>query len=384
MPPISVNAIATGSPLTRVSFRQWITHAAERQFIMRELVGSAGQEDSVFILQEELTKNAGDTIRMKFSPTREQAGYASNDTITGTEGTVEMSYDDMYINSIGFALGLTDQMAQQRLVTRLKALVAAKFPVLWKRYWERNIIHQMEGFTPANTNAGLIAAGMPWASTKSIYAMSGMNAVVAVDANHTYYAGDNTTPEAVGADASLGMSTRWIEELELRAASQDYLDYPILPGPDGNYLLIISPAARQDLRINSSAGQWQDITRARLEGGEAITKNHMFNPFLGTWSKTTIIVSDFLTRAVSSSDPAATVAHTKCALFLGAQAGCIAFGRGYNGSDHIDWKEQVADYRKWGCFTDSIYGFKRTTFENLSGTKETYGSLLLVHYAKKA
>lgn len=380
--PTSANAVASGSPQTRVAFRQGVTHAAERQFIMREMVGTS--DDSIIVRQEELEKEAGDTIRMRFSPTREQAGYGSTDQVTGTEATVDFTYDDMKIDNVGFAGGLNDVMSQQRIPVKLKAEVAAKFPVMWKRYWERCIMHQLAGYTPANTDAGLAASGMSFARTGGKYRMSGHNAVVAIDAAHTYFANDAANAAAVGADPSLTMSLKYIDEIELRAVSQDYLDYPLLPGPDGYYIAVISPMARRQLRATTTANDWADITRARLEGGESYKNNPIYGPVVGRYSKTVLVVSDYLTRAVATADSGLAEAHTKCVLFLGAKSGCIAYGKGYGGQDHLDWKEQISDYRRWGVFVDSTWGFKRTTFDNLSGTKETYGNMLLVHYSPKA
>lgn len=380
--PISANAIPSGNALTRVAFRRGVTHMAERQWIMRELVGKGDQD--VLQLQEELTKERGDTIRMKFSPTRDQAGFGSNDAITGNEPTIDFSYDDMKIGYIAMAYALRDPMVQQRVDIPLKATMMAKLPILWKRYFERNVMYQMAGFTPANTDAGLVNAGLPDLRTGGAeYRMGGMNQIVAYDAAHQYLAKDKANVAAVAADTTCKMSLSFIDELEHRAASQDYLDYPILPGPSGYYYLIISTEARKQLRLNVSPGDWQDITRARLEGGEKWKDNAIFGAFLGRYSKTVIAVSDYVPKAVSS-DSAVPQANTKVGIFLGAKSGCLAYGAGYNGADHLDWSEQVTDHKNFSVAVDSVWGFKRTTFDNLSGTKETYGSLLLTHYSSIA
>jgi hypothetical protein len=378
--PISANAIPSGSALTRVAFRRGVTHMAERQWIMRDLVGSGDLD--VIQLQEELTKERGDTIRMKFSPTRDQAGFGSNDTITGNEPTVDFFYDDMKINYYALAFALKDPMVQQRVDIPLKATAMAKLPILWKRYFERCVMWQMTGFTPANTDAGLAAAGFPALSAGGTeYRMGGMNQIIAYDAAHTYFAKDKADAAAVAADSTCKMSLGFIDEMEHRAASQDYLDYPILPGPSGYYYLVLSTDGRKQLRQNTSPGDWQDITRARLEGGEKYQNNPIYGAFLGRYSKTIITVSDYVPKAVQPADSAAPQANTKSFIFLGAKSGCVAYGQGYNGQDHLDWSEQITDHKNFSVAVDTVWGFKRTTFPNLSGTSETYGSLLGVHYS---
>lgn len=375
----TANAIASGTPLGRVAFRKTLIHQAERMWIMRDLVGT--REDSIIQLQDEPSREATDTVRVRFSPTRDHEGFGPDDTVTGNAPDVEFEYDSFIINQHKLAIELKRPMAQQRTDLPLKKTALQKLPIMWKRYQERSILWQMAGWTPANTDAGLVNAGYSRYKTKGTYAMTGMNAATAFDSQHTYFAKGKADAAAVGADNSCVMSLRYIEHLEYMAASSDSMDYPILPGPDGFYYLVVSSLGALQLRNNMSSMDWNDIRRALLEGGQKWQDSAIFNNYLGRHSKTIICVSDFLGKAVATADSANVEANTRYGLFMGAKFGVLSYGMGYTGGDHLDWKEQVADYDKWGVACDSVWGCKRLTFPDLSGTTRTYGGLLLVHNA---
>ena len=59
----------------------------------------------------------------------------------------------------------------------------------------------------------------------------------------------------------------------------------------------------------------------------------------------------------------------------------MAYGEGYAGGQHLDWVEQIDDYRRWGVLADSVFGLKTTVFANSSGTDEYYGSLVISTYS---
>jgi hypothetical protein len=386
--PILASSIPSGTALGTTYFRKALTHQAERQWIFRELVGT-GEFDAVQ-LQEEL-RAGGDTIRIRFSPTRDQAGFASTAQVTGNEAVPDFYYDQMVINSWSFAYSLTDSMAQQRVNLNLKAVPLTKLPVNWKRHWERNFVFQLTGFTPVNTAAGItnIRSAHPWlvpeGAVATDYNLSGMNIATAYDADHIFYADDAADTDAVSAGglASHGMQLAWIDELELRARSSSYFDYPILPTSSGDYYLVLSPEGVKQLRRNTSAGDWQDITRAKIEGGQRWQDNEIFRGIIGRYGKTIIVESDYMPPGIEASDTADVEDNTRCGVFLGAKAACLAFGQGYHGGEHLDWVEQVNDYRKWGVLAESVYGVKRTIMPNLAGTDQTYGSILLVHYSEQ-
>ena len=75
----------------------------------------------------------------------------------------------------------------------------------------------------------------------------------------------------------------------------------------------------------------------------------------------------------------ATVANTRRAIFCGAQAAGVAFGKG-GGKNKFTWKEQLFDYdRELGVRTSWISGVKKSVYN-----AEDFGTITLTTYAAPA
>lgn len=379
--PILSSNIPTGGDLTPAVIRRVVTHQAERHWMFRRFVGT-GEFSQIY--RQDTMAAGTDVVRVLFSPNREQAGFATGDTIEGKEASVDLFTDSMTINGWSFAYGLTDVMNQQRAPVSLKKMTMTKAPIQWQKHWERNFVYQLTGFTPVNTDAGVtnvksLLKLAPDATAKS-YNLGGMNLVTAVDENHRFYT-TGTTAALVGAsdEATAGMKIGWIDDLLEIATSAIHLDYPILPGPDGMYDMVIHPVGATQMKKDTTDRAWYDITRARLEGGESWKSNPLYKNFLGEYGQTRIWVSDYLPPAPDAAGTSYE-AGTRTFLFLGAKSASISYGAGFGDGNHLDYKEQIRDYDVWGTRVLSIYGVKRTIFPNLSGTLESYGCLLGIHY----
>ena len=66
-----------------------------------------------------------------------------------------------------------------------------------------------------------------------------------------------------------------------------------------------------------------------------------------------------------NSATGAAQANTRRAVFLGAQAGILGFGKGM-GESSMDWNEELFDYgNQLGVSAGSIFGFKKTVFNSV-------------------
>lgn len=372
--------VGTSAAIAQKIWRKALIHQAERHWLTHLLISK--DEDAAIHMQEETSRESGDTVQVRFSPTEDQPGFGENDDIEGNEAALTFSYDEYKIGYRAFAFSQRSPMSQQRVNINLKKSALHKHPILWKRYRERSILAQLGGAQYLNTAAGLAAIQaidteyVPLVTDDNN--LTGMNAAAAIDSNHLFYAGGKTTAADVAGESTAIMSLSLIDNLEEAANSRKSMDYPIPRCHLGCYVLIISTEAKKQLRQSTAAGTWGDFQRARLEGGLPWMDSEFVKGALGYYNNTLVVVSDYLPRAWDSADT--PLVNTRMNLFLGAKAGCIAYGQGYTGGDHLDWTEQVRNYKTWGSATDTIWGCKRTTFDNLSGTSETYGCLGLVTY----
>lgn len=345
--------ISTNSELAQKKWRPGVTHEAERQCLAMGFV--SGDDDSVVVLLEDLTKERGDKIQIRFSPTEEQAGFRDEDDVEGHEREVNTVKDEIAIDYQGFAWKTRSVMSQQRVNFDQKKQIFVKAGKLWKRRYEECFFNQLAGFTPA------------MGATQDDYRKTGHNAVVAPDAQHIYRPGATTDDESMtGIDADR-ISLSHLTAVLARAMSKDEITWPITPGPDGLYHCIVSTRQWKRLREDSNPGEWQDVERAKMEGGKAYEKTGFYGSFLGIWNNIALHVSDYVTKGVDSGDATLAVDDVDRAIFLGSRAGHWAYGEGYASGDHLDWTEQTRDYKKWGILVDSVFGFKTTIFPDESG-----------------
>jgi N4-gp56 family major capsid protein len=145
------------------------------------------------------------------------------------------------------------------------------------------------------------------------------------------------------------------------------------------YVAILHPYQVLDLRRNTSTGQWLDIQKSALMGGQ-IANNPIFTGAVGMYNGVIIHedarvpysgnASDSPTKLTVANGGGGTTSQTYIArgVFFGAQAGCIAFGRnyGYAGSNvKYKWTEVVDDYEnQLGVSAALVYGIKKSVFNS--------------------
>jgi len=367
--------IGTSSALSQQLWRAGVSHQAEHQCFAMEFVSP--DEESPFVLMNDATRDRGDTIKYKFSPTDDsEDGFLDLDTIEGNEEETEIVQQSFLINWLGIAYKQRGQMSQQRTNVDLKKVAMTKLANRWARRWEQSIFNQLCGFTPAMYKTDEGAENGNTAGDN--YTRTGMNAVVQFDSNHVYTFSGETVLVDEGLDSNDTISFTVIDEA-LEAATT--ATYPLMPAADGYYHLFISPRQFTTLKASTAAGQWLDIQRAIMEGGESYANSAFKRYFAGTYSNVKIHISHYVTNGVNSTNAYAAVTTVDRAVLVGANALRLGFGEGYADGDHLDWTEQTRDYKKWGILADTVWGCSRVRY-NLpnSSSLETYGAYLIPTY----
>jgi N4-gp56 family major capsid protein len=137
-----------------------------------------------------------------------------------------------------------------------------------------------------------------------------------------------------------------------------------------HYVLLISPWQEFDLRTAAGASNWLEIQKAAAtaEG----RKSPIFKGGLGMHNNVVLQSHKGVLR-FTDYGAGANVAAAR-ALFLGAQAGVVAFGSPGTGL-RFDWHEESRDNGNQVVIsTSSIYGLKKTRF-TIEGTAKDFGIL---------
>lgn len=175
-------------------------------------------------------------------------------------------------------------------------------------------------------------------------AYTGLQPPIAPDADHQYFAGTATS------EATLTSADIFSVELipQYVALAQGTLTFPIKPvvikGIEIAGILFLHPLQVRDLKKNFTSGEWGDIYRAALQGGQ-VTGNPLFTGAIGMYDNVVIhqdsrvpwgdtdqnTIFDPITKLkigapTALGAPAAGVTDVARAIFVGAQAACYACG----------------------------------------------------------
>jgi len=132
--------------------------------------------------------------------------------------------------------------------------------------------------------------------------------------------------------------------------------------------MFLRPYQVTSLRKNTNPGQWQDIQKAAITGGQ-ISDNPIFTGALGVYNNVVLHESTRIPQSPNNS-------LVYRAVLCGAQAACIAFGRGY-GKNVFSWKEELFDYdNQLGVAAGCQAGLVKTRFDN-----SDYGVVVVPTYA---
>ncbi len=206
---------------------------------------------------------------------------------------------------------------------------------------------------------------------------TGFQTPLAPSANRVIRAG------AVANDQSLISSNVFVLNLIDKAVNRAKTATPMLRplkglGKDIDYVLFIHPDQTLSLRADAStAGNWFDLQKARLQGGEG-GSNGLYTGSIGVYNRTLIVENVRVPQAVNAAT-GATIANTRRAILCGAQAISVAFGQN-GGPTKFTWSEQLFDYEdELGVKAGLIYGMKKTRYNS-----EDFGAITISTYAAPA
>ena len=118
------------------------------------------------------------------------------------------------------------------------------------------------------------------------------------------------------------------------------------------------------MRTNASSGQWLDIQKAAMMGGQ-VTNNPIYSGALGEYNSVILRSSQDVATGVSESTGLA-ISTVHRAVLLGAQAAMIAYGQQNNpGQGKYRWNEELFDHkRKLEVSSWAIWGLKKSRFNS--------------------
>lgn len=365
------------------SHRTW--HQAIRQTTAAKLMAiglSADSQENFVQLFDEPSKGAGAKVTWPLIANISGPGTAGDNPISGQEAPFTWFTDALFIDQLRQATKPKGRMSQQRVPWSMREAGKVVLANWWKTMINISLMNQLCG-NSAQTNTNY----------------TGMQAVAAPDANHQIF------PSTITTEATLTSSHPFSITLipKLVSMAQGTLQFPIKPvvikGMEINGVLFLHPLQVKALKQNFSTGEWGDIQKAALQGGQ-ITGNPIFTGAIGMYdnviihqdaycpygdnSQNTVFdVTSGTNVAAPTSLGAVAAGTTDVArgVFVGAQAAAVAFGNAEGEGAQplrVRWYEELLDAgNELRITAGMIWGLKKARFNS-----QDYATIVVSTYAK--
>ena len=317
---------------------------AFNQTWFRRFLGN--DENSVIQVKDETQKTSGTSITIGLRMQFEGAGVLGDGILEGTEEALLTYADTVYVNQLRHAVSAGGRMSQQRVPFALREECRRGLADWWARRLDYSFFNQLAGNT-----------------LQTDVRYTGNNTAYAPDANHLLLPSGVANEGALAAANvfNIQMIDTAVEVAQMLSNSGVPIVRPLRIGGEDKYVIFLHPIQVTDLRTATSTGQWLDIEKAAMTGGQ-VTKNPIYTGALGEYNGTIIHSAYRLPQGMYNG---AAVANTRRAVFCGAQACVLGFGRG-DAKDRFTWVEEVFDYGNvLGVSAGTIYGLKKLRFNSL-------------------
>ncbi|MFA6039889.1 MAG: N4-gp56 family major capsid protein [Methylophilus sp.] len=315
-----------------------------------------------------LENDAGDQISFDLVLQLKGKPTSGDNTLRGNEEDLKFYTDSLYIDQQRHGVNTGGKMSRKRTIHNMRDIARVRQSEYWARLFDETIFMYLSGARGVNTN---------FIEDTDFTGYAG-NAFVAPDSLHLLYGGTATSKATVTSSdkMSLGLIDRTVARAKTmgRGSSGVPAIQPVKIDGESHYVLVMHPFQEYDLRAVSGS-TWIDIQKAAAaaEG----RNNPLFKGGLGMYNN--VILHEHESVITYSDYGAGTNLNAARALFMGRQAGVVAFGSVGTGL-RFDWNEEMEDRgNQLVVTTGTIFGIKKTAF-TIDGTSRDFGVVSLDTY----
>lgn len=347
----------SGHPLAVKLWEKRVIREALYQTMGMKFMGTSS--NSMIQVFEATSKGAGDRVRIPLRALLTGRGVGEDEALEGNEEALTTYYDDLLINEIAHATRNKTKMAQQRVPWSIRNEGAAALRDWYSERIDTWIFNQLGGNT---------------AQTDVLY--TGQNSAIAPSSatgnRRILYGVATDGTEAQASEASLSTTQTFnlamLDTAVTIAKTSAPLIRPIKVGSQDYYAAFLHPVQVKQMRTNTNTGQWLDIQKAAMSGGE-VEDNPIFSGALGVYNGVVLHETKRVPKAPTNS-------NVRRAIFCGAQAAAMGFGQDYSG-ESAEYKEESFDFgRQFGQSVLTIAGVKKTVFNSID-----FGTIVMSSYA---
>jgi len=311
-------------------------------------------DDAVIQVKNETSKSAGDRITVGLRMQLTGDGVQGDGTLEGNEEALVTYSDNLFIDQLRHAVRSAGKMSEQRVPFEVRAEALSGLRDWWSGRIDFWFANQVTGNT---------------IQTDTRY--TGNQATIAPSSGNILIQGQTTENSLTSSDTA---TLTLIDRAVATAKTMTPVIRPIMVSGKPMYVAFLHPYQVYSIRTSTTTGQWLDIQKAAMTGGE-IDDNPIFTGALGVYNN---VVLHEWTRLPNAQTSAAgtSKANTKRAVFCGAQSACFATGQAQN-SEKPNWVEQLFDYgNQLGVSGGMIAGMKKMVFNSAD-----FGTIVMSSYA---
>lgn len=329
----------TNSPQAVKRWSSFLSKEVIARTYLRKFMGT--NDRAIIQVHQDLRRERGDEIKYDLRMQLTGYGVHGSARLKGNEQRIEYHQDSVGINQLREGINY-DSMSQQRTLHELRRDGLDLLADFYARLLDETMFAHLCG--TAGDNSALDAA------------MNGFggNSFVAPDTAHNY---DKTTNSISFDDFRI---------LREKALLLDPILQPINDQGEGLFVLVLRPEQITALKNEAGSLKWRDV---HMNASQRGSSNPIFTGALGMVDNIVIHESRYLPVELVSG-----VNYDCYGVFMGAQAGHIAFGNPYSRlgrrpqstRDMFSVFEDVDDYGdKTGVAAAAIWGLKKARFNSL-------------------
>lgn len=294
-------------------------------------------------MRTEFDQNAGDQITIGLRVQLTGDGTTEGQTQQGNEESLTTYNDKVTINELMHAVRVKNK----------GSIDAQRVPFNLRSEGKDGLTDWFGGrfdLCMANHLAGNILVTDP--------RYTGNNAISA--ATNIIRANGATDDATVNGDNTATMKLKYIDFAVEKAKTMSPLIRPIKVKGKKKFLMFLHDYQVTDLRTDAGAGQWLDIQKSALAGG-AGADSPIYSDALGEYHN--VILHEWSRLPNGISNAGVAQANTRRAVFCGAQAASVGFGKEYAKGSHFKWVEELFDYeRELGVSAQTVWGIKKSVY----------------------
>lgn len=311
-------------------------------------------ENSVIQRKTDVESDAGDRISFDLSVQLRGAPTSGDDRLKGKEEALKFYTDEVIIDQLRKSVSAGGKMTRKRTSHNLRQVAKDRLSDYWSQYIDELHFIYLSGARGINQDY----------LEGTAYAGHAGNPLRAPDTQHLIFGGSATSK------ATLTTADKMSRELIERAANKARMMrardpktanlLPVTVMGERHYIMLMSPDQEYDLRTEQGAQGWLEIQKAAAasEG----KNNPIFKGGLGMINNIVLHSHESVVRF--NDYGAGSNVNAARALFLGKQAGVIAYGNG-GGGLRFNWTEEVDDFGNEPVVAaGTIIGVSKTRFNN--------------------